>query len=166
MTNCSLPRYVDPSRAVGILRGSLGGEAGLSYDNNQQVGCLFVWLCDTNPQDVCEFTHKLLDWLEEAFKTREVSQKSGEVVMGPSPEEKEEPMEADLEKGDREKDPGGGGETSGPSERVIPVEKNPMYSLFYGRVLIEGRNQGTEFTRTEQFGQWPLQVRLAFLLGL
>ena len=32
------------------------------------------------------------------------------------------------------------------------------YSLFYGKVEIEGRNQGIEFSRTEQFGQWPLQV--------
>ena len=46
--------YVDPSHAVGILRGSLGGETVQTYCNNQQ--------------DVSEFTHKLLDWLEEAFK--------------------------------------------------------------------------------------------------
>ena len=30
-------KYVDPSRAVGILRGSLGGENTTAYDNNQQV---------------------------------------------------------------------------------------------------------------------------------
>ena len=42
-------KYVDPSHAVGILKGSLGGESGqvLTYANNQQ--------------DVSEFTHKLLD---------------------------------------------------------------------------------------------------------
>ena len=49
-------KYVDPSHAVGILRGTLGGESAQvqTYCNNQQ--------------DVSEFTHKLLDWLEEAFK--------------------------------------------------------------------------------------------------
>ena len=35
---------------------------------------------------------------------------------------------------------------------------NPMFDLFYGKVKIEGKNQGNEFSREEQFGQWPLQV--------
>ena len=30
-------KYVDPSQAVGILRGSLGGENTAAYENNQQV---------------------------------------------------------------------------------------------------------------------------------
>ncbi|XP_042564488.1 ubiquitin carboxyl-terminal hydrolase 25 isoform X3 [Clupea harengus] len=42
-------KYVDPSRAVEILQ-----EAFQSSDSQQQ--------------DVCEFTHKLLDWLEDAFQ--------------------------------------------------------------------------------------------------
>ena len=59
-------------------------------------------------QDVCEFTHKLLDWLEEAFKIRDVSQK-GDVPMKEDPANTdnakvgEEPMEAEnLEKADAE----------------------------------------------------------------
>jgi hypothetical protein len=42
-------KYVDPSAAVGILRGYLGGGES-SYSNKQQY--------------VSEFTHKLLEWLE------------------------------------------------------------------------------------------------------
>ena len=33
-----------------------------------------------------------------------------------------------------------------------------MFDLFYGKVKIEGKNQGIEFSREEQFGQWPLQI--------
>jgi len=49
-------KYVDPSCAVDILRGLLGGAE--NHSNNEQ-------------QDVSEFTHRLLDWLEEAFKIRD-----------------------------------------------------------------------------------------------
>ena len=60
-------KYVDPSRAVGILRGSLGVGRGTS-----------------NQQDMSEFTHKLLDWLEEASKlsSAPVKVKSEESVSG------------------------------------------------------------------------------------
>ncbi|XP_020015396.2 ubiquitin carboxyl-terminal hydrolase 25 isoform X4 [Castor canadensis] len=44
-------KYVDPSRAVEILK-----DAFKSNDSQQQ--------------DVSEFTHKLLDWLEDAFQTK------------------------------------------------------------------------------------------------
>ena len=47
-------KYVDPSKTVEILRGSLGGGEGDQGTSNQQ--------------DVSEFTHKLLYWLEETFK--------------------------------------------------------------------------------------------------
>jgi hypothetical protein len=40
---------------------------------------------------------------------------------------------------------------------------NPMFDLFYGKVKIEGKNQGNEFIREEQFGQLPLQVFLDFV---
>ena len=90
-------------------------------------------------QDVCEFTHKLLDWLEEAFKIRDVSQK-GDVPMKEDPANTdnakvgEEPMEAEnLEKADAEKDsPVNVGISEG--HRTGAVEKNPLYSLFYGQV--------------------------------
>ena len=49
-------------------------------------------------------------------------------------------------------------ETSSMSSPAPAPDMNQMNSLFYGKVEIEGRNQGIEFSRTEQFGQWPLQV--------
>jgi len=147
-------KYVDPSRAVGILRGTLGGEVTnqttMGYDNNQQ--------------DVSEFTHKLLDWLEEAFKVSPVEQEKGkseEVTSdkqgnenGDNTSKEEEPMESESEKTDPEKE---ALDSSSSSSRVSD-KRNPMYSLFYGQVKIEGRNLGVDFSRTEQFGQWPLQV--------
>ena len=98
-------------------------------------------------QDVCEFTHKLLDWLEEAFKTREVTKE--DVAMKEDPAVKdnaraeEEPMEADLEKTDAEKEsPTGAREEEGREEGEEREEggggKNPMYSLFYGQVSAKG----------------------------
>lgn len=146
-------KYVDPSQAVGILRGSLGGESGgnansTGYDNNQQ--------------DVSEFTHKLLDWLEEAFKvTKDISDKTESSVLGESKgmennvKCEEEPMESESEKTDPEKESDSKIQDSS-SDHCD--KKNPMYSLFYGQVRIEGRNLGVDFSRTEQFGQWPLQV--------
>ena len=132
-------KYVDPSQAVGILRGSLGGENTAAYENNQQVRNFSRSIDYNTLQDVCEFTHKLLDWLEEAFKIRDVSQK-GDVPMKEDPANTdnakvgEEPMEAEnLEKADAEKDsPVNVAISEG--HRTGAVEKNPMYSLFYGQV--------------------------------
>ena len=127
-------KYVDPSVAVGILRGCLGGE---NYCNNQQ--------------DVSEFTHRLLDWLEEAFKIRD---KCAADVLGDTQAKETEAMDSDTEKCDKEKDVGQEEDKAEP----LAAGRNPMYDLFYGRVKIEGKNQGIEFSREEQFGQWPLQV--------
>lgn len=132
-------KYVDPNRAVGILRGYLGGQS--NYCNNQQ--------------DVSEFTHKLLDWLEEAFKIRD------KVTTTNSPKQVDQ-MESDTEKCDKEKDVE---KTEDDDDKTAEScgesgsrNNNPMYDLFYGKVRIEGKNQGIEFSRVEQFGQWPLQV--------
>jgi len=152
-------KYVDPSRAVGILRGSLGGEGGQGTSNQQ---------------DVCEFTHKLLDWLEEAFRLSQTPPdiKTEESVTGGEILKKEvadcgEPMDSESEKMDKEKDSVAEktrdgvnipecSENGDLSDKAPP--KNPMYSLFYGKVEIEGSNKGVDFSRREQFGQWPLQV--------
>ncbi|KAJ8355463.1 hypothetical protein SKAU_G00182570 [Synaphobranchus kaupii] len=56
-------KYVDPSRALGILN-----TAFKSSGAQQQ-------------QDVSEFTHRLLDWLEEAFQTQE--ERDGEKRKNP-----------------------------------------------------------------------------------
>lgn len=133
-------KYVDPSKAVGILRGTLGG--GNSNDNATSV---------SNQQDVSEFTHKLLDWLEEAFNIKPEGSKDCDMEA----ERKfEEPMDSETEKMDKEKESIVDNVTSSSSE----LSANQMNLLFYGKVEIEGRNNDVDFRRTEQFGQWPLQV--------
>lgn len=62
--------------------------------------------------------------------------------------EKEVVKEEDGGRGRHREEEGGGGGSTG----------NPMFDLFYGRVRIEGKNQGNIFNREEQFGQLPLQV--------
>ena len=146
--------YVDPSRAVGILRaGAMGGGGEGQFTNSQQ--------------DVSEFTHNLLDWLEEAFKIN-TDEKGGSEMSDP------DAMDSESEKCDKEKETEE--EESERKERFENREKkpvnvdggssnalattttNPMKNLFYGLVKIEGRNQGNVFTKEEPFGQWPLQV--------
>ena len=134
-------KYVDPSTAVGILRGYLGGES--NFCNNQQ--------------DVSEFTHKLLDWLEEAFK---ISDKYANAADQTENTKESEAMDAESEKCDKEKELVKEEDMAGvdKGEQSTPPRSNPMFDLFYGKVRIEGKNQGIEFSREEQFGQWPLQV--------
>ena len=55
-------KYVDPSRAVDILRGSIGT---LQNENKDILN-----IDTNNQQDVSEFTHIVLEWVEEAFKVR------------------------------------------------------------------------------------------------
>uniref|UniRef100_A0AAY4D5C3 ubiquitinyl hydrolase 1 n=1 Tax=Denticeps clupeoides TaxID=299321 RepID=A0AAY4D5C3_9TELE len=57
-------KYVDPSQAVEILK-----EAFKSSESQQQ--------------DVSEFTHKLLDWLEDAFQTKAEEDREGEKPKNP-----------------------------------------------------------------------------------
>ncbi|XP_062982823.1 ubiquitin carboxyl-terminal hydrolase 25 isoform X3 [Elgaria multicarinata webbii] len=57
-------KYVDPSRAVEILK-----DAFKSTDSQQQ--------------DVSEFTHKLLDWLEDAFQIKAEEEQDGEKPKNP-----------------------------------------------------------------------------------
>uniref|UniRef100_A0A6I8RUS0 Ubiquitin carboxyl-terminal hydrolase 25 n=1 Tax=Xenopus tropicalis TaxID=8364 RepID=A0A6I8RUS0_XENTR len=57
-------KYVDPSRAVEILK-----DAFKSNDSQQQ--------------DVSEFTHKLLDWLEDAFQIKAEEERDGEKPKNP-----------------------------------------------------------------------------------
>jgi len=131
-------KYVDPSHAVGILRGTLGGESTQvqTYCNNQQ--------------DVSEFTHKLLDWLEEAFKQPDDTEYFGKEKK----EDESVDMDSEAEKCDKEKE----SECSSDKASKLAKCNNPMSDLFYGRVKIEGKNQGNEFSREDPFGQWPLQV--------
>jgi len=145
--------YVDPSRAVGILRaGAMGGEG--QFSNSQQ--------------DVSEFTHSLLDWLEEAFNIN-TDEGSKREVVGSQFKGDPEAMDSESEKCDKEKEATEESDSKHNSEgHEKPVNiggggmetktTNPMKDLFYGLVKIEGRNQGNVFTKEEPFGQWPLQV--------
>ena len=158
-------KYVDPSRAVDILRGSIG-----TLQNENQKDILNI---DTNnQQDVSEFTHIVLEWVEEAFKDDTAPQ--SQIKTEPTTEAMQ--MDADCEKeNNEEKDVEPKLEPIGPRARGdLPVsfagdgsgvgggggagENNPMSKLFYGKVLTEGRIQGDAFEREEAFGQWPLQV--------
>ncbi|XP_067897373.1 ubiquitin carboxyl-terminal hydrolase 25 isoform X4 [Heterodontus francisci] len=57
-------KYVDPSRAVEILKDT--------FKSN-----------DLQQQDVSEFTHKLLDWLEDAFQVKTEEERDGEKPKNP-----------------------------------------------------------------------------------
>ncbi|XP_072369215.1 ubiquitin carboxyl-terminal hydrolase 25 isoform X3 [Scyliorhinus torazame] len=57
-------KYVDPSKAVEILKDT--------FKSN-----------DLQQQDVSEFTHKLLDWLEDAFQVKTEEQRDGEKPKNP-----------------------------------------------------------------------------------
>uniref|UniRef100_A0A8C9RL67 ubiquitinyl hydrolase 1 n=1 Tax=Scleropages formosus TaxID=113540 RepID=A0A8C9RL67_SCLFO len=57
-------RYVDPSRAVEILKGAFKST-------------------DSQQQDVSEFSHKLLDWLEDAFQMKAEEEREGEQPKNP-----------------------------------------------------------------------------------
>ncbi|XP_032888257.1 ubiquitin carboxyl-terminal hydrolase 25 isoform X1 [Amblyraja radiata] len=57
-------KYVDPSRAVEILKDT--------FKSN-----------DLQQQDVSEFTHKLLDWLEDAFQVKAEDESDGEKPQNP-----------------------------------------------------------------------------------
>ncbi|CAH1796375.1 unnamed protein product [Owenia fusiformis] len=107
-------KYVDPSKAVEILK-----EAFTSTSSAGASDC---------QQDVSEFQHKLLEWLEDAFKSDRSRPSS--------------PAES----------PSTAGETSNPTSH------NPMVDLFYGQFRCEGMYEGNDFSKQETFGQYPLSV--------
>ena len=59
----SARKYVDPSRAVDILRGFIGFAQSSSSTNKDILN-----IETNNQQDVSEFTHIVLEWVEDAFK--------------------------------------------------------------------------------------------------
>ncbi len=130
-------RYVDPSKAVDILRGSTRfGSLQQSKD--------FFGVEANNQQDVSEFTHIVLEWVEDAFKKV-------------TKDKDEQMMEADCEKENNEEKEVPG-EEQPLRQKVSPGDENPMSKLFYGKVLTEGVIRGEPFVREDFFGQWPLQV--------
>ena len=218
-------KYVDPTRAVDILRASFGGTAnvvesetrasntnttvssnvgsgdqgsgntgGSSVSNNanenksaiNQSGNIgaqasnVLIMMDNNQQDVSEFTHIVLEWVEEAFKkpnstlsnapvmsldNKEELMEEGSIGNDAQQADGEDEKENNEEKANREEDDEDISEKETNQAPFSPKEdsmcsgtKNPMTELFYGQVLTEGSIQGEEFIRSEAFGQWPLQV--------
>lgn len=98
-------------------------------------------------QDVSEFTHIVLEWVEEAFKKQAAAAVDKSMMMdeGSADNEKENNEEKEL-----------------PLTNEITKSDNPMSQMFYGKVLTEGNIHGKAFSRIEAFGQWPLQVRKHF----
>nr|KAG5693883.1 hypothetical protein BaRGS_014324 [Batillaria attramentaria] len=109
----STRKYVDPSKAVDILKEAFSSPSGIT----------------DSQQDVSEFQHKLLEWLEDAFKSDQ-----SKPASPASPAERE----------------------GVPEGQCHPV--NPVTELFYGQFRAEGVNEGQKFTKQETFGQFPLQV--------
>ncbi|GAB1300384.1 Ubiquitin carboxyl-terminal hydrolase 25 [Apodemus speciosus] len=136
-------KYVDPSRAVEILK-----DAFKSNDSQQQ--------------DVSEFTHKLLDWLEDAFQMKAEEETS--VFQRPEVGEyKVDSVEQSLHLGVNHCSGGSSTAMLALKFLVFPLRdeekpKNPMVELFYGRFLAMGVLEGKKFENTEMFGQYPLQV--------
>ena len=135
-------KYVDPSRAVDILRGSIGTL------NNQNRDILTIEA--NNQQDVSEFTHIVLEWVEEAFKDDPAT------AQGGKSETEAMQMDADCEKENNEEKEVAEAKKANAADNL--TESNPMSRLFYGKVLTEGSIHGDAFVREEAFGQWPLQV--------
>ena len=219
-------KYVDPTRAVDILRASFGGTPNVvenetrtvnsssmspnnvsiadqgsasigagnsavstnatgsksaistSGNNLQAQNSNFLIMMDNNQQDVSEFTHIVLEWVEEAFKKpslnllnaptaslenkEELMEEGAETLAQADAEDEKENNEekenrVDEDEDISEKDPNQV-EFSANEELNYSDTKNPMTELFYGQVLTEGSIQGEEFIRSEAFGQWPLQV--------
>jgi hypothetical protein len=130
-------KYVDPTRAVDILRGSIG-----TLQQNKDL----INIETNNQQDVSEFTHIVLEWVEEAFK--QDSNKEFDNMM----------MDCEKENNEEKEASGGLASNNADKKSDNDVSENPMSRLFYGKVLTEGSIHGDAFVREEAFGQWPLQV--------
>lgn len=155
-------KYVDPSKAVELLRGGFvnGGAAPAAaapvfgpanHPGTRQQPIVVV--SDSNQQeDVSEFTHFLFDWVKEALKkpaaaaaaqgdsNKEERMEEGEEQESKASQEAKETKETKKEEGDDEDD------------------SNPLSRLFFGRIHIGSRNQDEESYRTEEFTEHMLRV--------
>ncbi|XP_070201808.1 ubiquitin carboxyl-terminal hydrolase 25-like isoform X2 [Littorina saxatilis] len=107
-------KYVDPSKAVDILKEAFSSPSGIS----------------DSQQDVSEFQHKLLEWLEDAFSSDQSRSAASPVPAASAVDG---------------------------SARAASVS-NPVTELFYGQFRAEGEHEGEKFSKQETFGQFPLQV--------
>ena len=184
----STRKYLDPTRAVELLKGNIG--TNKSSNGNGGNNAL---VSENIQQDVSEFTHIFLDWLEEAFKAQRDS--AGGVGAPPTAaatavdDAKDESMEQEEPGGaaittegtagaqkDGEKEDSENVDPNRQNQRpVLPPDPssvrdpasgldtqqsstNPITRLIYGKILTEGCLRGEDFSRTENFGQYPLQV--------
>ena len=147
----SARKYVDPSRAVDILRGFIGFAQSSSSTNKDILN-----IETNNQQDVSEFTHIVLEWVEDAFKgdSKQGQHQKSENCTAMQTDEGE-PGDGKEKENNEEKDPD---DAEGGNNLKNDNSENPMAKLFYGKVLREGRINGDDFKRQENFGQWPLQV--------
>ena len=129
-------KYVDPTKAVELLRKGFSDSSGAN-------GVVGIEDGGSQQEDVSEFTHILFAWMEEAFN----GMKKEEEEDPSSSSKKEESMEVAA-----------AGAVDSERDKSDDVD-NPMSSLFYGRIQVEGKMQGGEnFCRSETFTQHTLQV--------
>ncbi|KAM3830918.1 ubiquitin carboxyl-terminal hydrolase 28 isoform 4-T4 [Vipera latastei] len=109
-------KFVDPTAALELLKGAFRSP-------------------EEQQQDVSEFTHKLLDWLEDAFQLTVDAEQM--FVQSPLVQ---------------------CWSTHNIRRNSQDKSENPMVQLFYGTFLTEGVHEGKRFSKIETFGQYPLQV--------
>lgn len=148
-------KYVDPSKAVEILR------SFMSSSSSPQAAA------DNQQEDVSEFTHIIFEMMERAFK----SAREGRTESREAKEEEEKMMEESSNNNNNNNYASTGGNND--SNKVEKEEKlsrdpetmaedsnhneNPI-SLFYLKTQSEGVVRGEKFIRDEMFTQYTLQV--------
>ncbi|CAN7983846.1 unnamed protein product, partial [Ixodes hexagonus] len=85
LLGASRRKYVDPGRALELLREAFAGSGGAGAAGGSQGG-QGSGAQSQQQQDVSEFTHKLLEWLEEAFQLARCANPAAEVGM-PRPDQ-------------------------------------------------------------------------------
>ncbi|XP_076438413.1 ubiquitin carboxyl-terminal hydrolase 25-like [Babylonia areolata] len=133
----STRKYVDPSKAVDILKEAFSSPAGIT----------------DSQQDVSEFQHKLLEWLEDAFKSDHSLTGSSSSSSSSSPSSPSSPSPSPAAAAAAASAAAAEG-----SHQEEPPVNNPVTELFYGQFRAEGEHEGEKFTKQETFGQFPLQV--------
>ena len=91
LMTASTRKYLDPTRAVELLKGNIGNNKGSTGGITTNA--------DNVQQDVSEFTHIFLDWLEEAFKPA-APESSKEERMDQGEESETTPAETTEDKGE------------------------------------------------------------------
>ncbi len=168
-------KYVDPSKAVDLLRKGFGGGNNEASSAGQANAGAAVDDGVSQQEDVSECTHILFAWMEEAFNCQKKNGGGGssedakkdesmEVANTSTASASEAASDQAADNNAEKVEEGGGGggavaEDNGGADKSDDVD-NPMSRLFYGRIQVEGKVQGglEEFSRSETFTQHSLQV--------